>query len=196
MSFLTLCVTLFLIINPLGNLKIFHSVLDGMKPHRQTVVIVREMLIALAAMFLFSFFGEKISSVFHFENTTVFITSGIILFLVAIKILFPPKEEHIPRIQGEEPFLVPIAIPVVASPALLATIMLFSQSEPYVMPMVTSILVAWFASALIFLGSRKILRLIGSNGLLAIERLMGMVLVLLSVQRFMDGILLFISRQQ
>lgn len=195
MSVLTLCLTLFLIVNPLGNLKVFLTLLEGMKPQRQSFVIAREMLIALAAMFLFSFFGEKISHVFHLENTTVFITSGIILFLVAIKILFPPKEEHMPRIHGEEPFLVPIAIPVVASPALLATIMLFSQSEPFIMPMVIGILVAWLVSALIFLGSRKILRILGPNGLLAIERLMGIILVLLAVQRFMDGILLFISLQ-
>lgn len=196
MSLLTLCLTFFLIINPLGNLKVFLSVFEGMKPPRQSFVIAREMLFALAAMFLFSFFGEEITSIFHLETTTVFITSGIILFLVAIKILFPPKEEHLPRIHGEEPFLVPIAIPVVASPALLATIMLFSQTEPLVMPMVIGILVAWFISALLFLGSRKILRILGSNGLLAIERLMGMVLVLVAVQRFMDGILLFMSQQK
>jgi multiple antibiotic resistance protein len=85
---------------------------------------------------------------------------------------------------------------VVASPALLATIMLFSNTEPLVLPMIIGILVAWFISALIFLGSRKILRILGPNGLLAIERLMGMVLVLLSVQRFMDGILLFMSQQK
>ena len=196
MSLLTLCLTLFLIVNPLGNLKVFLSVFEGMKPGRQSFVIAREMLIALAAMFLFSFFGEYITSVFNFDNTTVFITSGIVLFLVAIKILFPPKEEHLPRFHGEEPFLVPIAIPVVASPALLATIMLFSHSEPLIMPMVIGILVAWFASALIFLGSRKILRILGPSGLLAVERLMGIVLVLLSIQRFMDGILLFMSQQQ
>lgn len=196
MSLLTLCLTFFLIINPLGNLKVFLSVFEGMKPQRQTVVIAREMLFALAAMFLFSFFGEQISSLFNLANTTVFITSGIILFLVAIKILFPPKEEHLPRIHGEEPFLVPIAIPVVASPALLATIMLFAGTEPCVLPMAIGIFVAWFASAIIFLGSRKILRVLGSNGLLAIERLMGMVLVLVSVQRLMDGILLFMSQQK
>jgi small neutral amino acid transporter SnatA (MarC family) len=115
---------------------------------------------------------------------------------VAIKILFPPKEEHLPRIHGEEPFLIPIAIPVVASPALLATIMLFSQAEPLVMPMVIAIVVAWFASALIFLGSRKILRLLGPNGLIAIERLMGIVLVFISVQRFLDGVMLFLSTQK
>jgi multiple antibiotic resistance protein len=196
MSLLTLCLTLFLIINPLGNMKWFLSLLEGMKPKRQSYVIAREMLIALAAMFLFSFFGEEISHFFHLDNTAVFITSGIILFLVAIKILFPPKEDHVPRIHGEEPFLVPIAIPIVASPALLATIMLFSKAEPLVSTMVIAIVTAWLASALLFLGSRKILRLLGANGLLAIERLMGMVLIFVAVQRFMDGILLFLSAQQ
>jgi multiple antibiotic resistance protein len=193
MSLVTLCLTLFLIINPLGNMKWFLSLLEGLKAKRQSYVIAREMLIALVAMFVFSFFGEQISTFFTLDNTTVFITSGLILFLVAIKILFPPKEDHIPRIHGEEPFLVPIAIPIVASPALLATIMLFSKAEPSVSTMVIAILVAWFCSALLFLGSRKILRILGANGLLAIERLMGMVLIFIAVQRVMDGILLFIS---
>lgn len=193
MSLITLCLTLFLIINPLGNMKWFLSLLEGMKAQRQSYVIAREMLLALVAMFVFSFFGEKISLFFSIDNTTVFVSSGIILFLVAIKILFPPKEDHIPRIHGEEPFLVPIAIPIVASPALLATIMLFSKAEPLVSTMVIGILVAWFCSAILFLGSRKILRLLGPNGLVAIERLMGMVLILVAVQRFMDGILLFLS---
>lgn len=193
MSLITLCLTLFLIINPLGNMKWFLSLLEGMKAKRQSYIIAREMLLALVAMFIFSFFGEKISLFFSIDNTTVFVSSGIILFLVAIKILFPPKEEYVPRIHGEEPFLVPIAIPIVASPALLATIMLFSKAEPLVSTMVIGILVAWFCSAILFLGSRKILRILGPNGLIAVERLMGMILILVAVQRFMDGILLFLS---
>jgi multiple antibiotic resistance protein len=196
MTLLTLCLTFFLILNPLGNLKVFLSVFEGMKHSRQSFVIAREMIIALGAMFLFAFFGKEITHIFSLDTTTVFITSGLILFLVAIKILFPPKEEHLPRIHGEEPFLIPIAIPVVASPALLATIMLFSNTEQLVMPIIFAILIAWFISAIIFLGSRKILRVLGPNGLLAIERLMGMVLVFLSVQRVMDGVLLFMSQQK
>lgn len=195
MTMMTLTLTLFLIINPLGNMKHFLTLLEGMKARRHFYVIAREMILALIAMCIFSFFGEGIASAFELPYTAIYIASGLILFLSAIKILFPPKEDFIPRIHGEEPFLVPIAIPIIASPALLATIMLFSQTEPLVWPMMAAIFIAWGISVLLLLGSRKILHVIGTNGLTAIERLMGMVLVLISVQRFMEGILLFMSEK-
>ena len=193
MSLFTLSLTLFLIINPLGNMKYFLTLLEGMRPTRRFYIIAREMCLALATMLIFSFFGEGIAGAFSLTRTAIFITSGLILFLAAIKILFPSREDYIPRFRGEEPFLVPIAIPIVASPALLATIMLFSQTEPLVVPMVISILIAWGASVLLLLASGPILKVIGQNGLTAIERLMGMILILVAVQRFMEGVQIFIG---
>ena len=196
MSLQTLTLTLFLIINPLGNMKHFLNLLDGLKSRRQCFVIAREMILALITMFIFSFFGEHIAGAFDLTQTTIYLASGVILFLTATKILFPPKEDHLPKFHGEEPFLVPIAIPIIASPALLATIMLFSQTEPLVWPMVVSILIAWGLSMLLLFASRPILKLVGQNGLVAMERLMGMVLVLISIQRFMEGVLLFMGEQR
>jgi multiple antibiotic resistance protein len=196
MTLLTLILTLFLIINPLGNMKHFLTLLEGLKSKRQCFVIAREMILALITMFVFSFFGEHIAGAFDLKQTTIYLASGLILFLSAIKIIFPPKEDFIPRLHGEEPFLVPIAIPIIASPALLATIMLFSQTEPLMWPMVVSILVAWGLSVLLLLASRPILKMVGQNGLVAIERLMGMILILISIQRFMEGVLLFMGEQR
>jgi multiple antibiotic resistance protein len=193
MSLLTLALTLFLIINPLGNMKLFMSLMDGIKTERQRFVMVRELCIALFVMLFFSFLGERIAGFFHFTSATIFLSAGLILFLVAIKILFPSKEDHLPRVHGEEHFLVPIAIPVIASPALLASVMLFSQAEPLVWPMVVGIVIAWGLSALLFVNSKLVVRVLTANGVLAIERLMGMVLILIAVQRFMDGVLLFMA---
>lgn len=179
--------------NPLGNMSHFLSLLEGLKARRQFFVIAREMVIALVTMLIFSFFGEGIANAFGVKSTAIYITSGLILFLSAIKILFSSKEDSLPKFRGEEPFLVPIAIPIIASPALLATIMLYAQTEPLVWPMIVSILIAWGLSMLLFLGSRPILKVVGQNGLTAIERLMGMVLILMSVQRVMEGIQIFIG---
>jgi multiple antibiotic resistance protein len=195
MTLLTLTLTLFLIINPLGNMKHFLSLLEGLRFRRQFFVIAREMLLALILMFIFALFGKEIAWVFGLNPTAIFITSALILFLTALKILFPPKEDFIPKLRGEEPFLVPIAIPIIASPALLATIMMFSQSEPLVYPMMVCIFIAWGVSVLLLLASRTILKVIGQSGLTAIERLMGMILILISVQRFMEGVLLFMGEQ-
>jgi multiple antibiotic resistance protein len=192
MSLFTLALTLFLIINPLGNMKLFMSLVEAISPERRKFVVMRELLFALLAMFFFSLLGERIAWAFSFTNTTVLIAAGLILFLTALRILFP-KELHLPKVHGEEHFLVPIAIPIVASPALLATIMLFAQAEELMWPLHFAILIAWAVSATLFLHSAKVMKVLGHNGLLAIERLMGMVLVLIAVQRFMDGITSFIA---
>ena len=193
MSFITLTLTLFLIMNPFGNMKHFLTLLEGLPSKRRHFIVFREMVLALAFMYIFSFLGEGISKAFQIDNITCLIASAAILFLVGIKIIFPPKDDHIPRLHGEEPFLVPIAIPIIASPALLATILLFSQSEALVWPVALGIFLAWAVSSVILLGSQKFFRVLGQGGLTAIERLMGMVLILLAVQRFMEGIHLFIS---
>jgi len=194
MSLFSLTLTLFLIMDPLGKVKQFLSILDGIPHRRQRLVIAREMIMALVAMMVFSLLGEYISAAFQVNKTTIFISAGIILFLTAIRILFP-KEDHLPRVPGNEPFLVPLAIPMIASPALLATIMLFSQAEPLMWPMVYSILMAWGISSVLLIFSRPLRRILTQNGLLAIERLMGMVLVLIAVQRFLEGIVLFMAER-
>ncbi len=195
MSIFTLTITLFLIINPLGNAKQFLSFLAGIPQPRVRFIIVRELCIALATIVFFSFVGEWVFELLSIHETTVFLASGVILFLSAMKILFSTND-HLPRIQGEEPFVVPLAIPMIASPALLATVMLYSNTEPFVTPMLISILLAWALSGIVLLLSRRLLNLIGNSGLLAFERLMGMVLVLISVQRFMEGVLLFVSQHK
>ncbi len=195
MSLFSLTLTLFLIMDPLGKVKQFLAILDGIPHRRQRFVIAREMLMALVAMLVFSLLGEYISAAFQVNMVTIFISAGIILFLTAIRILFP-KDEHLPRVLGNEPFLVPLAVPMIASPALLATIMLFSQAEPCILPMINSILIAWAISSVLLIFSRPLKRLLTQNGLLAIERLMGMVLVLIAVQRFLEGIVLFVAERR
>jgi multiple antibiotic resistance protein len=143
-------------------------------------------------MLFFSFLGEWLINLLSLSMVTVYITSGVILFLTAIKILFS-QEERFPAKHGEEPFLVPLAIPIIAGPALLATIMLFSSTEEAVSTMFTAILFAWGITSALLLNSRLVVKVLGPSGLIACERLMGMVLVLISIQRMAAGALLFIN---
>jgi len=194
MSLFSLTLTLFLVMDPLGKVKHFLRLLGDIPAKRQKVVIAREMGIALIAMLVFSLLGEKISGAFQVDRTTVFLSSGVILFLSAINILFP-RGDHFPQIHNEEPFIVPIAIPIIASPALLAMIMLFSQAEPNTWLMLVAVVAAWAISSLLLLSSRTLVRVLTQNGLLAIERLMGMILVLIAIQRFLEGIMLFMAEK-
>jgi MarC family membrane protein len=182
-------VLLFLIMDPLGNLPIFISVLKHLEPHRRRVVLIRELLLALLLMLIFLFAGEKILAFLNLRTETVSISGGIILFLIAIKMIFPSQEGNSYGLSAsEEPFLVPLAIPLVAGPSILAALMLLSQQYPNLLPhLVIALLIAWGGSAAILLISNKFQHLLGSKVLSALERLMGLILVMLSTQMFLDG---------
>ena len=194
MTLFFLVLVLFLIMDPFGNAKSFVTYLEGIKPQRQRFIIFREMLIALFLMVVFSFLGEKIFSILGVSSVTQYLASGVILFLVAIKIIFPKAKEPLePRLLTPEPFLVPFAVPMIAGPALLATIMVYASTEPSIGIMLAGIFIAWALTALVLLSSPFLIRIVGNSGLIACERLMGMVLVLLAVQRFLEGVILFNS---
>jgi multiple antibiotic resistance protein len=196
MTLLTLTLIMFLIMDPIGHVKSFLAALEGVDPKRQHHIIWREMGIALCFMLAFAGLGEFIFSLLTISNTTVYLASGLILFLVAIKIIFPHPDAEETQMPSGEPFIVPLAIPMIAGPALLATIMLYSETEEFVWPMIAAICIAWLASCAILINSKKIINLLGSSGVTACERLMGMVLVLISVQRFAEGVLLLFKTGQ
>ncbi|QCI26868.1 YhgN family NAAT transporter [Buchnera aphidicola (Thelaxes californica)] len=182
-------ILLILIMDPLGNLPIFMSTLKNFKPHRQRFVLIREMLLALMIMFLFLFAGEKILSILNVKTETVSISGGIILFLIAIKMIFPSETNQNNNSFKEEPFLVPLAIPLVAGPSLLATLMLLSHKYPHQTPyLIGALLLAWTITMFVLLSSELFLKLLGKKGVIALERLMGLILIMISTQMFLDGI--------
>jgi len=193
MTLPTLAIMLFLIMDPLGNISSFQHLLRDIPPKKRRKIIIREMLIALAIMIVFNFLGEFIFNVLHISETTLKLTAGVILFLVAIKILFPSIDSFRANLPSGEPFVTPLAVPLIAGPALLATIMLFAHLESSQPIMLTAILLAWFFAVIILLGGARLQRILGPNGLMACERLMGMVLILLSIQRFLEGIQHFVK---
>lgn len=138
-------VLLILIMDPLGNLPIFMSVLKHTEPKRRRAIMVRELLIALLVMLVFLFAGEKILAFLSLRAETVSISGGIILFLIAIKMIFPSASGNSSGLPaGEEPFIVPLAIPLVAGPTILATLMLLSHQYPNQMGhLVIALLLAW-----------------------------------------------------
>jgi len=192
MSFYSIVLVLFLIMDPLGNISSFLSQLQGYDGAKKRLVVLREMGFALGAMLLFFCIGEFLFQFLDVSEITVMLSSGIILFLVAIQILFPTVSSLRENLPKEKPFVIPLAIPLTAGPSLLATIMLYAHTEPSVM-MLQAILFAWALATAILLLAPEIFRFVGKNGLLAAEKLMGMVLIMLGIQRIMEGIHLFIQ---
>ncbi len=193
MSLFTITLVLFLIMDPFGNISSSISLLRDLPIERQRIVLFREMLLALAVMLAFNFFGKFLFSALGISEVGADLSSGIILFLVAIKILFPSSDNLRSNLPRGEPFITPLAVPLIAGPSLGATIMLYANIEKCNSMMVSAILLAWLASGIILFFAQQLKRVLTQNGLLAIERLVAMVLVLIAVQRFMEGVLVFIK---
>jgi len=201
MTLFTITLILFLIMDPIGNISSFLSQLQDLPHARQRWVILREMGFALAAMVIFYLIGETIFNFLNISEVTLRISSGVILFIVALQILFSNFSSIRANLPKGHPFVIPLAIPLIAGPTLLATIMLYAHLSTDMSPIfwglelptiLLAIIVSWLAALVVLMFSTELQRLLGDNGLVACEKLMGMILILLAIQRFMEGIKLFV----
>jgi small neutral amino acid transporter SnatA (MarC family) len=194
MTIASAALLLFLILDPLGNIPVFLSLLRGMPAHRQRVVLVREMLIALGVLMAFLWGGRYALELMHLRQESVSIAGGIVLFLIGIRMIFPPPEGLMGELPGGEPFIVPMAIPLVAGPSGMAAVMLMGSQEPDRMGAWSlALFIAWVATAAILLSATYLYKILGGRALTAIERLMGMVIVAISVQMFLDGLAAYLG---
>lgn len=189
MKIFSAVVTLFLIMDPIGNIPVFLSVLKTVAPERRNKILIREVLLAYAVLLIFLFFGQYVLQILSLRQETISIAGGIVLFLIALKMIFPVEGGIMEDKTEGEPFLVPLAIPFVAGPSTLAALLLLQSAETgSIWYLWTAVTIAWGLTALILLLSTFLYRLLKQKGLIAMERLMGMLLVMLAVQMFLDGI--------
>ena len=194
MTIASAALLLFLILDPLGNIPVFLSLLRGMPAHRQRVVLVREMLIALGVLMAFLWGGRYALELMHLRQESVSIAGGIVLFLIGLRMIFPTPEGLLGELPGGEPFIVPMAIPLVAGPSGMAAVMLMGSQEPGRMGAWSlALLIAWAATAAILFSATYLYRWLGARVLSALERLMGMVIVAISVQMFLDGVAAYLG---
>jgi multiple antibiotic resistance protein len=184
-------ITLLLIMDPLGNIPPFLSALKKVEDDRRRKVLLREILIAYVVLLAFLFAGKYVLRLLSLQEETISIAGGIVLFLIALRMVFPQEETTRDALEGE-PFIVPLAIPFIAGPSTLASLLLLQQSSN-TLQLFLALTVAWSATAVILLSSTILYRLLKQRGLIAIERLMGMVLVMLAVQMFINGVAKFMK---
>ncbi len=178
--------------DPFGNIPVFLSVLKDFSGRRRRIIIFREMVIAFIVLVLFLFFGKYILAGMNISEPALAIAGGVILFFIAIRMIFPIAARG-PRTPAEEPIIVPLAVPLVAGPSSMATIILFSTGNAAQLPLLFAALsIAWGVSLVVLFFSDALHRVIGSRGLNALERLMGMILTTMAVQMLLDGIQKFI----
>ncbi|NBF40360.1 MAG: NAAT family transporter [Spirochaetes bacterium] len=189
MSVFAAAVTLFLVMDPIGNIPMFLSLLGQVDETRRKRVILREVLIAFVVLVVFLFFGRYILAALHITEPALGIAGGVVLFLIAVRMIFPwGRDQNVESPTGE-PLVVPLAIPLIAGPSAMATVILLSNQAPGRIWMWFLALAIASVTALVVLLSAEILRRrLGSRFLVAIERLMGMILATLSVQMLLTGI--------
>ncbi|MDE0956852.1 MAG: NAAT family transporter [Pseudomonadales bacterium] len=179
---------LFLVMDPLGNIPLFLSVLKQVPEERRRLVLRRELLIAYFVLLMFLLLGPYILSFLQVSQEAIRIGGGIVLFLIAIKMVFPQEGGLLGKTPSGEPFIVPLAIPLMAGPSSLAMIMLMRKSaDGQWLDLWLAVTAAWAVSASILLASRRLYLVLGERGLFAIERLMGMVLIIMAVQMLLEG---------
>lgn len=192
-SFLSATILLLLVTDPLGNIPIFVAALRAVPPQRKAYVILRECLIAFSILLLFMFFGNRFMDALGLSDVSLQIGGGVILFLIALRMVFPVPEGIFGAAPGGEPFIVPLAIPAIAGPSSLATVLLMVSREPErLFEWIGALSIALATSAIVLVFSEKLQRRLGERAVIAFERLMGLVLIAIAVEMILKGIRAFI----
>jgi len=198
MTFLSAAITVFLVMDSIGNTPICMALLhDIPSPARRRAVLLREALIALAVLIVFLLAGPAILGALQLEMVALQVAGGVILFLIALRILFPTRQQIMgdDHLEGE-PLIVPIAIPLLAGPSAITTVMLLSSYQALsIGQSLGALFAAWVATLVIMMLGEPIARLLGPRGMTAAQRLMGMILTVVAVQMLLNGIAMFMQHQ-
>jgi len=193
-TFASATILLILITDPVGNIPIFANALKYVAPERRPWVILREVMIAFVLLLVFMFVGEGFLRVMNLSALSLQIGGGVILFLIALRMIFPPPKTGVEE-EVREPLIVPLAIPAIAGPSALATVLLLvSQAPDRRMEWIAALSVTMTVSAVVLVLAERIQRVAGDRFVVALERLMGLVLVAVSIEMMLRGIRTFVGQ--
>ncbi len=194
-SFTSAVVILLLVMDPIGNIPLFLSLLRPVEPEQRARVIMRECAIAFAMLVAFVLFGRTLLGVLGISDSSLTIAGGMILFLIALRMIFRrPEGVFGDSIQGE-PFIVPLATPAIAGPTAIATVMLMASRAPQqLLELIAAVTVAMLVTLALLLFAERIAKAVGERGLLAFERLMGLILTAIAVEMLLRGVETFVRQ--
>ncbi len=191
---LSAVILLLLVVDPFGNVPLVNAMLAEVSARRRALVIARECAIAFAILMAFMVGGHKFLQVMHLSETSLSIAGGVILFMIAIRMVFGHPEGAFGLQPRGEPLIVPLAIPLIAGPSALATVMLMATREPEKMGMwAVALTITMALAALILLAGEKLQRWLGERAMQAVERLMGLILTAIAVEMLLTGIRAFVE---
>ncbi len=192
LSVFSMAFTLFLLMDPIGNIPIYLAILQKIDGRRKLWIIFREKIIALIVIIVFAYFGDDFLKSLGISHEAIFLAGGIVLFIMALKLTFPEDGSLLDSLAIDgEPLVFPLAIPLVAGPSVLAAVMIYSHQLENVSVLYIAIGIAWVGSTIILLGSTFLQKILGIRGIKAMERLMGLILMLIAINMFLKGVILF-----
>ena len=186
-------ISLFFVLNSLGNIPLFLAILAPFELKRQRIIILREFLFAFFILLLFNFFGQHVLSIIGISPPTIGIAGGAVLFLIAITMIFPSEKKF--KSSKHEPMIVPLATPITAGPGSITAVMIFAHQATNPFQGVIAIVIALSVSLGVILTASNIKKLLGEKGLFAIEKLGGLILALIGIQMIMSGIIKFVQHE-
>jgi MarC family membrane protein len=188
-SFVSAVILLLLVLDPLGSLPVFIPIMRGVPPERRTLVAVREVLIAFGVLFAFMLFGETFLRVMRLSGRSLEVAGGVILLMVAIRMIFSHEGGVYGTPEGKEPFIFPLAVPLLAGPSAMATVLLLASRQPdRVLSWVGALACAMLVSGAVLLLCERIRKLLGDSVVSALEKLMGLVLTAIAVEMILAGL--------
>ena len=188
-TFLSALVLLLLVLDPFGSLPIFISVLQGVPPERRACVAVREVVIAFAVLLAFMVGGQAFLSVMRLSERSLEVAGGVILLIIAIRMIFAGGAEVYANDGQREPFIFPLAVPLLAGPSAMATVLLLASRQPDRLgAWVGALTLAMLVSGAVLLTADRLRRLLGESMVSAIEKLMGLVLTAVAVEMILAGL--------
>lgn len=183
-------VLLFFVMDAFGNAPLALALLKDVPQRRRRRVVFRELLIALFVLLFFLFLGQNILDFLGLHQESVSIAGGIVLGVIGLRMIFPRADGVMGHQVGGEPFIVPLAIPLIAGPSAMAMVILMARSDPASMSKwLLALIIAWAGTAVVLLCAPLLLRVLRERGLAALERLMGMLLIMLAVEMVLTGVL-------
>lgn len=189
-DFFSAFIVLLIVLDPLGNVPVVLGLLRDVPGARRIRVITRECLFAMLILLAFMVAGDRVLHAMRLTDASLEIAGGVILFLIALGMTFPGMGVGFSAPDpGAEPVLVPLAIPLIAGPSALATVLLLASRQPeqawtWAAAIGLTMVVVW----LVLISASRLARRLGQSGLVALERLMGLLLTAIAVEMLISGL--------
>lgn len=193
MSIWSAALTFFLVANPIGNIPAILALIKDFDFNHQRRILIREGIFSFLVAFVFLFIGEEFLHLLQIKQYALSLSGGILLFIVSLNMIFPPAPTKDKDAVRQEPFIVPIATPLIAGGGVLSTILIYASQEQNYPKIALAVVIAWIFVVLVLAMAAYLIKLLGQRGLIALEQLMGMILSMIAMQIMVNGLKLFIE---